>query len=261
MPKNQKALEAIKDQIQGDTLCHMTDAEKKAYNAEYYRNHKNYWQDYYSKGQTVGRPMARPKYVTEGNGKGVQRRGSGLGMGPFKKTGSVATRYQMDSHGNIKPQTQQEINDEWGEDWHDAFYSQKKGNARTSYQRYAQGYQQMMADAKANYDQLKNDPNSEVNAADFNKKFRKEYNDLMYKEATQKDAGLDTALNLGYEYEKKLVKKQLKQVLNSDRNLSTKAKLSMKLGKARVEMMLGKMDWKITKAITEFKMRGSNPFK
>lgn len=59
-------------------LCHMTDAEKKAYNAEYYRNHKNYWQDYYSKGQTVGRPTARQKYVTEGNGQGVERRGMGL---------------------------------------------------------------------------------------------------------------------------------------------------------------------------------------
>lgn len=58
-------------------LCHMTDAEKKAYNAEYYRNHKNYWQDYYSKGQTVGRPMARQKNVTEG-GNGVHRRGEGL---------------------------------------------------------------------------------------------------------------------------------------------------------------------------------------
>lgn len=78
MQKNQKALDAINDQIQGDSLCHMTDAEKKAYNAEYYRNHKNYWQDYYSKGQTVGRPMARPKNVTEGNGQGVKRRGEGL---------------------------------------------------------------------------------------------------------------------------------------------------------------------------------------
>lgn len=52
-------------------LCHMTDAEKKAYNAEYYRNHKNYWQDYYSKGQTVGRPTARQKYVTEGGNGGT----------------------------------------------------------------------------------------------------------------------------------------------------------------------------------------------
>ena len=56
----------------------MTDAEKKAYNAEYYRNHKNYWQDYYSKGRTVGRPVGRQKYVTEGNGQGVARRGMGL---------------------------------------------------------------------------------------------------------------------------------------------------------------------------------------
>lgn len=65
-------------------LCHMTDAEKKAYNAEYYRNHKNYWEDYYSKGRTVGRPVGRQKYVTEGNG-GVKRRGEGLGTGPVGK--------------------------------------------------------------------------------------------------------------------------------------------------------------------------------
>lgn len=54
----------MNDQMK-EYLCHMTDAEKKAYNAEYYRNHKNYWQDYYSKGQTVG----RQKRVTEDNGK------------------------------------------------------------------------------------------------------------------------------------------------------------------------------------------------
>ena len=59
-------------------LCHMTDAEKKAYNAEYYRNHKNYWEDYYSKGRTVGRPVGRQKYVTEGGNGGVKRRGEGL---------------------------------------------------------------------------------------------------------------------------------------------------------------------------------------
>lgn len=59
-------------------LCHMTDAEKKAYNAEYYRNHKNYWEEYYSKGRTVGRPVGRQKYVTEGNGQGVYRRGEGI---------------------------------------------------------------------------------------------------------------------------------------------------------------------------------------
>ena len=72
-------------------LCHMTDAEKKAYNAEYYRNHKNYWQDYYSKGQTVGRPTARQKYVTEG-GNGVNRRGEGLGTGPIGNSGKNGKR-------------------------------------------------------------------------------------------------------------------------------------------------------------------------
>ena len=74
-----------------DYLCHMTDAEKKAYNAEYYRNHKNYWQDYYSKGQTVGRPTARQKYVTEG-GNGVNRRGEGLGTGPIGNSGKNGKR-------------------------------------------------------------------------------------------------------------------------------------------------------------------------
>lgn len=72
-------------------LCHMTDAEKKAYNAEYYRNHKNYWQDYYSKGQTVG----RKKYVTEGNG-GINRRGYGLGTGPVGK--SSGKRFSLTEH-------------------------------------------------------------------------------------------------------------------------------------------------------------------
>lgn len=72
-------------------LCHMTDAEKKAYNAEYYRNHKNYWQDYYSKGQTVGRPMARQKHATEG-GNGVHRRGEGIGTGPIGSSGKNGKR-------------------------------------------------------------------------------------------------------------------------------------------------------------------------
>lgn len=61
-------------------LCHMTDAEKKAYNAEYYRNHKNYWEDYYSKGRTVGRPTSHQKDVVQG-GNGVKRRGEALGTG------------------------------------------------------------------------------------------------------------------------------------------------------------------------------------
>lgn len=84
MSKNHKALEIIKAQIQGDTLCHMTDAEKKSYNAEYYRNHKTYWQDYYSKGRTVG----RQKHVTDGGG-GVHRRGEGLGTGPVGSYGKT----------------------------------------------------------------------------------------------------------------------------------------------------------------------------
>lgn len=66
-------------------LCHMTDAEKKAYNAEYYRNHKNYWQDYYSNGRTVGRPTSHQKDVVSG-GSGVNRRGEGLGTGKVGNT-------------------------------------------------------------------------------------------------------------------------------------------------------------------------------
>ncbi len=87
-------------------LCHaMTSAQKKAYNAEYYRNHKNYWEDYYSKGRTVG----RQKYVTEGNGQGVKRRGEGLGTGPVgthsggKK--SVDSTGTVDSWANLVSQT------------------------------------------------------------------------------------------------------------------------------------------------------------
>lgn len=76
-------------------LCHaMTAAQKKAYNAEYYRNHKNYWEDYYSKGRTVG----RQKHVTEG-GNGVHRRGEGLGTGPV---GSSSNRKRsVDSTGAV----------------------------------------------------------------------------------------------------------------------------------------------------------------
>lgn len=54
-------------------LMHMTKAEKKEYNKNYYQQHKNYWSDYYSNGKTVGRPMARPKNVTSG-GSGVSTR-------------------------------------------------------------------------------------------------------------------------------------------------------------------------------------------
>lgn len=91
-------------------LCHaMTSAQKKAYNAEYYRNHKNYWEDYYSKGRTVGRPMARQKYVTEGNGQGVHRRGEGLGTGPVgrKSNGgrSVDSTGAVDAWANLVSQT------------------------------------------------------------------------------------------------------------------------------------------------------------
>ena len=80
------------------TLCHMSPAEKKAYNANYYRSHQNYWKDYYSVGKRVG----RPKYVTEGNGQGVKRRGSGLGTGPVGtgRNGKKRTVGTNDQYGN-----------------------------------------------------------------------------------------------------------------------------------------------------------------
>lgn len=87
-------------------LCHaMTSAQKKAYNAEYYRNHKNYWEDYYSKGRTVG----RKKHVTEGNGQGVKRRGEALGTGPVgsrtRGNRSVDSTGSVDAWANLVSQT------------------------------------------------------------------------------------------------------------------------------------------------------------
>lgn len=81
MPKNEKSIGLLHSQIKEDELCHMTPAEKKAYNAEYYRQHKNYWQDYYNVGATTGgRPKGHEKNVVQG-GTGVKRRGNGLGSG------------------------------------------------------------------------------------------------------------------------------------------------------------------------------------
>lgn len=59
----------------------MTPAQKKAYNEKYYREHSNYWKDFYSKGRLVGRPKAHGKNTVSG-GSGVNRRGDGLGTGP-----------------------------------------------------------------------------------------------------------------------------------------------------------------------------------
>lgn len=73
MKRNQLTLELIHTKIREDELCHMTPEEKKAYNAQYYqRNKEKYW------GVNGSRPVGRQKYVTEGNGQGVQRRGEGL---------------------------------------------------------------------------------------------------------------------------------------------------------------------------------------
>lgn len=73
MERNKFSKELIHSQLENNELCHMTPEEKKAYNAEYYkRNKEKYW------GVTGNRPVGRQKYVTEGNGQGVQRRGMGL---------------------------------------------------------------------------------------------------------------------------------------------------------------------------------------
>lgn len=80
MERNRFSKELIHSQLENNELCHMTPEEKKAYNAEYYkRNKEKYW------GVTGSRPVGRQKYVTEGNGQGVQRRGNGLGTGPVGK--------------------------------------------------------------------------------------------------------------------------------------------------------------------------------
>lgn len=95
-------------------LCHMTDAEKKAYNAEYYRNHKNYWQDYYSKGQTIGRPSARQKYVTEGNGS-IKRRGEGLGTGPIGGSGKERKRTTLYENIETENIITEQTPDQWSQ--------------------------------------------------------------------------------------------------------------------------------------------------
>lgn len=82
----------------------MTSAQKKAYNEKYYREHSNYWKDFYSKGRLVG----RQKNVTE-VGKGVHRRGNGLGTGPVgsgsNKKRSVDATGAVDSWANLVSQT------------------------------------------------------------------------------------------------------------------------------------------------------------
>lgn len=82
----------------------MTPAQKKAYNEKYYREHSNYWKDFYSKGRLVG----RQKNVTE-SGKGVHRRGEGLGTGPVgsgsNKKRSVDATGAVDSWANLVSQT------------------------------------------------------------------------------------------------------------------------------------------------------------
>ncbi|MBO7365229.1 MAG: hypothetical protein J6U28_00840 [Bacteroidales bacterium] len=73
MERNKFSKELIHSQLENNELCHMTPEEKKAYNAEYYkRNKEKFW------GVTGNRPVGRQKYVTEGNGQGVERRGLGL---------------------------------------------------------------------------------------------------------------------------------------------------------------------------------------
>ena len=72
-------------------LCHMTPAEKKAYNARYYQEHKDeYW--------GVGKKSGRQKYIAEG-GTGVKRRGNGLGTGPVGVR--RGTKRSVDSTGAV----------------------------------------------------------------------------------------------------------------------------------------------------------------
>lgn len=82
----------------------MTPAQKKAYNEKYYREHSNYWKDFYSKGRLVG----RQKNITEG-GKGIHRRGEGLGTGPVgsgsNKKRSVDATGAVNSWANLVSQT------------------------------------------------------------------------------------------------------------------------------------------------------------
>ena len=98
MERNKFSKELIHSQLENDELCHMTPEEKKAYNAEYYkRNKEKFW------GVTGNRPVGRQKYVTEGNGQGVQRRGSGLGTGPVGKKQKWEARndpYRNNSYRN-----------------------------------------------------------------------------------------------------------------------------------------------------------------
>lgn len=85
----------------------MTPAQKKAYNEKYYREHSNYWKDFYSKGRLVG----RQKNVT-GNGV-VKRRGEGLGTGPVgsgrNKKRSVDATGAVDAWANVVGQTGDEL--------------------------------------------------------------------------------------------------------------------------------------------------------
>ena len=45
------------------SLCHgATSSKKQAYNKDYYRTHKDYWKNYYSKGLTIGRTTRQDPY-------------------------------------------------------------------------------------------------------------------------------------------------------------------------------------------------------
>lgn len=89
------------------SLCHgATSSKKRAYNKDYYRTHKDYWKDYYSKGMTVGR-SGRDKY-TSGNSTGVARRGNGLGGGPvgsFNKNARETLYENVETENILTEQT------------------------------------------------------------------------------------------------------------------------------------------------------------
>lgn len=96
------------------SLCHdATSSKKRAYNKDYYRMHKDYWKDYYSKGTTIGR-SGRDKYVS-GNSTGVARRGNGLGGGPV---GSLNKNTRETLYENIE--TENILTEQTPEQWSQA---------------------------------------------------------------------------------------------------------------------------------------------
>lgn len=105
------------------TICHsVTSTKKKAYNKDYYRMHKDYWKNYYSKGMLVG----RQKYVTDSENPGISKRGNGLGNGPVGRSNrnTRGTLYENVETENI-------ITEQTPEQWSQAHQS-NPGKRRVS---------------------------------------------------------------------------------------------------------------------------------